>query len=142
MTPKYMNTLYRMIQIVDDLERVSDHAENIAEYAQTLIEKRAVISDVAIKELKRLSQATMNSMNEALEIFELEKYEQIPEQLALEEEVDDIVEEITQKHVERLMSEQCDPRGGVIFNDMAIDLERCSDHAVRIATGMSEYANA
>lgn len=138
MTPKYMNTLYHMIQIVDDLERVSDHAENIAEYAEKLMDKKAVISDVAMDELKQLSRATMDSMNEALEIFEFEKYEQIPEMLALEEYVDDIVETITQNHVERLMSEKCDPNGGVIFTDMAIDLERCSDHAVRIATALSD----
>ena len=138
MTPKYMNTLYHKIQIVDDLERVSDHAENIAEYAEKLMDKKAVISDVAMDELKQLSHATMDSMNEALEIFEFEKYEQIPEMLALEEYVDDIVETITQNHVERLMSEKCDPNGGVIFTDMAIDLERCSDHAVRIATALSD----
>ncbi len=138
MTPKYMNMLYHMIQIVDDLERVSDHAENIAEYAQKLMEKKAVISEAAMNELKELSHATMDSMNEALEIFEFEKYEQIPEMLALEEYVDEVVERITQNHVERLMSEKCDPNGGVIFTDMAIDLERCSDHAVRIATALSD----
>ncbi len=138
MTPKYMNTLYHMIQIVDDLERVSDHAENIAEYAEKLMDKKAVISPVAMEELKKLAHATMDSMNEAIEIFELEKYEQIPEMLALEEYVDEIVETITQNHVERLMNEKCEPNGGVIFNDMAIDLERCSDHAVRIATLLSD----
>lgn len=138
MTPKYMNMLYHMIQIVDDLERVSDHAENIAEYAEKLMDKKAVISDVAMAELKQLAHATMDSMNEALEIFEFEKYEQIAEMLALEEYVDEIVETITQNHVERLMNEKCDPNGGVIFTDMAIDLERCSDHAVRIATLLSD----
>ena len=138
MTPKYMTMLYHMIQIVDDLERVSDHAENIAEYTEKLLDKKAVISDVAMEELKELAHATMDSMNEALEIFEYEKYEQIPEMLALEEYVDEVTERITQNHVERLMNEKCDPNGGVIFTDMAIDLERCSDHAVRIATALSD----
>ena len=138
MTPKYMTMLYHMIQIVDDLERVSDHAENIAEYTEKLLDKKAVLSDVAIKELQELAHATMDSMYEALEIFEFEKYEQIAEMLALEEYVDEITERITQNHVERLMNEKCDPNGGVIFTDMAIDLERCSDHAVRIATALSE----
>ena len=140
MTPKYMNMLYHMIQTVDDLERVSDHAENIAEYAEKLMEKKAVITDAAMEELKQLAGATMDSMNEALEIFEMEKYEQIPEMLALEDNVDEIVAKITQNHVERLMNERCDPNGGVIFTDMAIDLERCSDHAVRIARALSETA--
>ena len=138
MTPKYMNMLYRMIQIVDDLERVSDHADNIAGYAEKIMDKRAIISDVAMEELRQLGNATMDSMNEALEIFEMEKYEQIPEMLALEKYVDEISEKITQNHIERLMNEHCDPNGGVIFTDMAIDLERCSDHAVRIATALSD----
>lgn len=138
MTPKYMNMLYRMIQIVDDLERVSDHAENIGGYAERLMDKRASISEVAMGELKQLANATMDSMNEALEIFEMEKYEQIPEMLALEAYVDETAAKITQNHIERLMSERCDPNGGVIFTDMAIDLERCSDHAVRIATALSD----
>ena len=138
MKPKYMNMLYRLIQTVDDLERISDHAENIAEYAEKIMDKRAVISDVGMGELKQLANATMDSMNEAIEIFEMEKYEQIPEMLALEEYVDEIAERITQNHIDRLMNERCDPNGGVIFTDMTIDLERCSDHAVRIATALSD----
>ena len=48
--------------------------------------------------------------------------------------MDDTQETIIGNHVKRLMNATCDPMGGVVFTDMATDLERCSDHAINIAT--------
>ena len=133
---KSTNKLYNMIQTVDDIERISDHAENIVEYEEQFESGKAKLSEPAINELKSLAELTNASLNMSLAIFETENFEQLKEVRALEDSVDNLQEEILNNHVERLMHDGCDPQGGVIFADMAIDLERCSDHALNIAEAL------
>ena len=51
----------------------------------------------------------------------------------LEQDVDDLQTDFINNHIQRLMNNECDPVGGVLFTDMVNDLERCSDHAINIA---------
>ena len=136
MSARNMTRLYHMIQVVDDVERISDHAENIAEYEEMMHTGAAKLSDDAMDDLKRLSDLTLRSLEISLSIFENQTFELIGDAYAVEEKVDETKDEIVRRHIERLMKEQCDPRGGVIFTDMSIDLERCSDHAMNIATAL------
>ena len=54
-----------------------------------------------------------------------------------EEEIDDLKDMYIEHHIERLKKEKCNPRGGVIFSDMVTDLERCSDHAINVASAIN-----
>ena len=126
-----------MTLVVSDIERLSDHAENIIEYEQKVRSKKAVISDEGMAELHELSEAAMHSVDLCLSIFENESVDRLPEAEEAEQQVDDLQETIVQNHVNRLMKNSCDPMGGVVFTDMAIDLERCSDHAINIAQSLS-----
>ena len=139
MLPKEMNRLHHMILVVADVERLSDHAENIVEYAAQLHSGKAQLSPVAMDELRQLAELSLRSVRFCLDIFEHEDFERLPEAEDLEERVDRTQEEIIQNHVRRLMSAACDPLGGVVFADMASDLERCSDHAINIATALSDH---
>ena len=127
----------QMMLVTSDIERISDHAENIAEYEQQSKERGAVITEEGLQELKALAKATMWSVDFSLGIFENENYQDIPEAERLEQEVDDLQERVVNSHIQRLMKKDCDPVGGVIFTDMATDLERCSDHAINIATALT-----
>ena len=137
MSRREINRVYSMIQVVDDLERISDHAENIAEYEELIRTGQASISQSGLEELQELAEMSVKSLKLCLDIFENERFELLHDAEELEEKVDDLQEEIVAKHVERLLKEDCDPQGGVIFTDMAIDLERCSDHAINIATALA-----
>lgn len=130
--------LYRMIQAADGIERISDHAENIAEYAQKVSQGEAKLSDKAMADLRTLCEYTLRSVTMGLDIFEHDSFDKIPQAVILEEEVDDVKEMAVANHVQRFMQDGCDPKGGVIFTDMAIDLERCSDHALNLATALEE----
>ena len=132
----HLNRLYRMIMVVDDLERISDHAENIVEYEEVVRSGKAVIHDEARGELQELTDVTLQSLQVSLEIFEKEDFEQYGEAERLENLVDDKKDEIDAKHLVRLMEGTCDPQGGVLFTDMTIDLERCSDHALNMAQAL------
>lgn len=131
---KDMNQISQMILIASDIERISDHGRNIAEFTEQYKARKAVISDTGMEELKSLAQASLNAVAYSLDIFENEKYSNLSEAERMEQEVDDIHLSIVNAHIDRLMKSACEPVGGVIFTDMASDLERCSDHAINIAT--------
>ena len=140
LSPSHMQKLYKFIQVVSDFERISDHAENIAEYAALMESGEASMTNIAIKDLNLLSTYTIESMDYSLSLFEKEDTKHIDEAVKLEQRVDDTKEMIINGHIDRLMKESCDPHGGVIFTDMSIDLERCSDHAFNVATALADVA--
>ena len=138
MSPRDLNRVYRMTMVVSDIERISDHAENVVEYAAQIQAGKAVISPKGMNELRTLAEQTVDSLNICLDIFESEDYRRLPLAIECENLVDTTQREIVQNHVKRLMSTACDPMGGVIFTDLVTDLERCSDHAINIAEALAE----
>lgn len=132
-SPKEMYQLSQMMLVASDIERISDHAENIVEYQEQIKSKRATISPAGLDELRQLAEATMRSIEISLHIFETEEYDQLPQAEKLEQDVDRLQTEIVNAHIDRLMKESCNPAGGVIFTDMSTDLERSSDHAINVA---------
>lgn len=139
MTPRDLNRVYHMTLVVADIERLSDHAENIVEYEAQVRSGKATLSEDAMNELKQLAQLSLQSVDLCLSIFADEDYDRLQEAEDLEDLVDDTQETIIGNHVKRLMNATCDPMGGVVFTDMATDLERCSDHAINIATALSAH---
>ena len=137
-SPKVVQQISQMILVASDIERISDHARNIAEYTEQYKARKASMSDIGMNDLKKLAEASINSVEYSLEIFGKESYSKIPEAERMEQVVDDIELSIVNSHIERLMRAACDPVGGVIFTDMASDLERCSDHAINIACALAE----
>jgi phosphate:Na+ symporter len=138
MSPRDLSRVYHMALVVADIERISDHAENIVEYEAQMRSQKAVLSQEALTELKELADLSLQSIDLCLEIFSNDDYDRIQEAEDLEDMVDDKQETIIANHVKRLMSATCNPLGGVIFTDMATDLERCSDHAINIATALTK----
>lgn len=139
MTPRDLNRVYHMTLVVADIERLSDHAENIIEYEAQVKSGKAALSQEAIDELKQLADLSLQSVDLCLSIFAYEDYDRLQEAEDLEDLVDDTQETIISNHVKRLMNATCNPMGGVVFTDMATDLERCSDHAINIATALSDH---
>ena len=139
MTPRDLNRVYHMTLVVADIERLSDHAENIIEYEAQVKSGKAALSQEAIDELKQLADLSLQSVDLCLSIFADEDYDRLQEAEDLEDLVDDTQETIINNHVKRLMNATCNPMGGVVFTDMATDLERCSDHAINIATALSDH---
>lgn len=135
---KDMVKISQMILVVSDIERISDHAENIVEYLDLIKSRKATISEQGLSELRLLADATLKSIKKSMIIFATEDYDKIPEAEELEQTVDRIQTEIVNSHIERLMKDSCNPAGGVIFTDMSTDLERSSDHAINVACALAD----
>jgi phosphate:Na+ symporter len=119
--------------VIIDLERISDHAENIAEYCMTLSEKKIQMSPEGIEELRSMCEGVINVMNTSLDIFNNRDLQLLEMFNPLEEDVDRMEETFVNNHIKRLHGKSCDPQAGVIFTNMISDLERVADHATNIA---------
>ncbi|MBQ6293374.1 MAG: Na/Pi cotransporter family protein [Lachnospiraceae bacterium] len=128
--------LSRLILVVSNFERISDHAENIIEFAAKMKSAKAVISKTAMAELRTLADAVVDNLDRAMEVFEKEHFELLEMVKAGEQAIDDMQEQFIRNHIDRLMVNACDPLGGVIFTDMCTDLERCGDQAMNIAEAL------
>jgi len=123
----------KMFRILSDIERIGDHAENIAEYTVMIEDSDLRLSDAAVNELKVLGDVTMNLVTDALDVFENKDDSRLAQIKELEEEVDKLSKEFIENHIDRLKTENCEPECGIVFTDMINDLERSGDHAYNIA---------
>jgi len=128
----------KMFRILYDLERIAAHAENITEYVVQIKENDLHFPDDAIKELKELGLLTTKLADLSLSAFRDEDTSMLPQIEELENQVDKFSKELTENQINRMIEETLDPRAGVIFTDMIIDLERSADHSNIIATNMLE----
>lgn len=133
-----LNRVYRLTLVVADIERISDHAENIIEYAEQFRKNKITLSEQPMNELKVICDKVLLCVKRSITVFENDEFDGIKEAEALEQEVDVLQEKAIDSHTKRLMEATCDPLGGIIFTDMVVDLERCSDHAANIAQAIAE----
>lgn len=136
MSQKDMNLVHHMMLVVSHLERISDYAENVVEYGQRMRNENAFLSESGHQDLLELAQLCLKEVKLCIDIFVGERYSQLRSAEKLEERVDNKQLEIIDGHVKRLANAGCNPLAGVIFTDMANDLERCSDHAISVARAL------
>ncbi len=118
--------------VVSDFERIGDHAENLAEFAEKRIAENIQFSQKGIDGLKEMLSKTVTTVDYAIEMFAEENMEHKQEIVRLENEVDDLEERLQLEHVERLAKNECAP-GSSIYSEILSNLERASDHATNIA---------
>ncbi len=139
LTPENLRKISAITIAVTDIERISDHAENIIEYATRMKNKKTKLSKKANKELKEMAENSMEVVEMAIDTFASENYENLEKIEKIESKVDKQEKQLINHHVERLMENKCEPIAGVIFSDMVTDLERCADHAINIAYALKEH---
>ena len=122
-----------LFHVVNDLERIGDHAENVADAAARRIETGVGFSKEAQRELGEMMDMVNTILRFSIEMFVKSTEEHMEDILHLEDAIDEKERELQQKHIERLSNNECSPEAGAIFSDIVSGLERVADHAVNIA---------
>lgn len=128
-----LNSLGALFHVVNDIERIGDHAENVADAARQRREEGISISKEAQKELGDMLEMVNKIIRYAVEMFAKSDETHMQEIITLEDQVDEKERELQKKHVERLTKGECSPEAGMIFSDVVSGLERVADHATNIA---------
>lgn len=118
---------------INDIERVGDHAENLAEQAQYMSEHDVTFSETGISDLKVICQAASQSFSHSIDARRRGDMDEVRKVIQYEDEVDALEEELREKHIERLSTGECSSSAGVVFLDLISNLERISDHAYNLA---------
>lgn len=122
-----------LFNTVNDIERIGDHAENIAELAEDIIENDFNLSSEAIGELKEIYSKVMDTYVCALKCMENLDIDLACKVIKMEEQVDMMEKVCRDNHMRRLNEGSCTIDTGVIYLDLISNLERISDHSVNIA---------
>ena len=128
-----LNSLGALFHVVNDIERIGDHAENVADAARQRKEEGVSISKEAQKALGDMLEMVNKIIRYAVEMFAKSDETHMQEIITLEDQVDEKERELQKKHVERLTKGECSPEAGMIFSDIVSGLERVADHATNIA---------
>ena len=137
-----LNSLGALFHVVNDIERIGDHAENVADAARQRKEEGVSISNEAQKELGDMLEMVNKIIRYAVEMFAKSDESHMQEIVTLEDQVDEKERELQKKHVERLTKGECSPEAGMIFSDIVSGLERVADHATNIAFAITTEEDA
>jgi phosphate:Na+ symporter len=128
-----LHVISGLYHVVNDIERIGDHAENLTEYAEYSIENNLTFSDIAIDDLNEMYQKVMEMLDDTVHALK-ERDHELAELVMKEEEVIDILKDRLRKsHIERLNAQLCSANAGVIFLDIVTNFERIADHATNVA---------
>ncbi len=125
-----------LFHTVSDIERVGDHAENLAELAQIRIRDEVEFSETALKELETIATLAIKCFETAVQACEFDDRNIAKEVQPMEQQVDTLEEELRARHIKRLSENKCSSMAGVVFLDAISNLERISDHASNIGNSV------
>ena len=133
MTETQNKAVSQYLRAITDLERISDHALNIAQRAEEIRDKKIRFSDKGRKEMENLKEAISEILHHAIESFMTGDSETACRVEPLEQVIDVICRRMREKHTARLQKGKCTIGNGYVFNDLISDFERVSDHCSNIA---------
>jgi hypothetical protein len=123
---------------IGDFERISDHALNILDAAKEMNDKKMVFSESANKELKIFSNAIKDIVKSTVIMFEENDLSLASLIEPMEEVIDNLSDELKNRHIKRLKENKCTIELGFVFSDITTNFERISDHCSNIAVCLIE----
>ena len=124
--------------IVIDIERIGDHADNIADLAADKINKKLQYSKEAIGELYEVYNSTIEALNISIDCYVNRDIDKARSIVVIEDRIDAYQRNYREKHIERLYEGKCNAFAGAIFLDLISAFERIGDHSTNIAESVIE----
>lgn len=134
-----LKSIGALFHVVNDIERIGDHAENIVDAAVQREKTGVGFSKAAQRELGEMIDMVNTILRFSFEMFVKSTEEHVEDIRNLEEAIDEKEKELQQRHIERLSSNECTPEAGAMFSDIVSGLERVADHATNIAFANSYF---
>lgn len=136
-----LKSMGALFHVANDIERIGDHAENVADSAQKRKETGVTFSKEAQHELGEMMEMVNNIMRYSIDVFAHNDEKHIQDIMNLEDAIDEKERLLQEKHVERLTKQECSPEAGMVFSDIVSGLERVGDHATNIAFSIINSEN-
>ena len=130
----------KLLHIIGDYERISDHAVNIVESCEELRDKKIAFSDEAQREIAVLRAAVKDILDLSYRAFVNNDLDAAADIESLEQVVDDLRDKIKLNHVLRLQKSECTIEHGFVLSDILTNFERVSDHCANIGGCVIEIA--
>lgn len=131
----------KLLKLIGDFERISDHGVNLVESAEELKAKDLTLTGKAQKELQVICMAVGEILDLSLKAFVDNDMQAAHEVEPLEQVIDDLKEQLRTKHILRLQQGECSMEAGFVWSDLLTNLERTSDHCSNIAGCIIDMAD-
>ncbi len=123
----------KLLKVIGDLERIADHAINIAQSSRELRKNNLSLSEEAIKEMDQMTSAVNDIVDLAIKAFKENDLELALKIAPLEEVIDVLKEKLRTNHIDRVKRGDCSIEAGFIWSDLLTNLERVGDHCNNIS---------
>ena len=133
MSAKESREVTELLHTIGDVERISDHALNIAEAAKEIHDKEITFSEQATKDIAVITSAATEILSLTISAFIEENIDALKNIEPLEQVIDDLKRKIKNGHISRLRAGDCTMELGFILSDILTNYERVSDHCSNIA---------
>ncbi|SHI44783.1 phosphate:Na+ symporter [Malonomonas rubra DSM 5091] len=122
-----------LLHIVNDLERIGDHCENLWQLGQKKIEAKIIFSDIGENEISIIGEKTMDFLRFVVEAMETGDTTIAVEAIEFEDCIDEMENRMRLKHIARLNTGECAVQPGLLFIDMLHNFEKIGDHTYKVS---------
>lgn len=126
--------------IISNLERIGDHAVNLAGYADDMKKWEQEFSENVLEELEEMKTQCMNALDNVRDVTPDNVETVLKRAVIMEQKNDDMRDKYFKKQLQRLKKGKCKPQSGIVFSEILTDFERMGDHTLNIAEQYKEMA--
>ena len=125
------------LTISGNIERIGDHADNLAGYTRMLNRRDIAFSQTAQQEIVSMQDICLKGIQQLLS-DQAGSVEWLTQVSALEQRIDDMTRDYRRSHLARMQSGECSAEGGILYSELLTDFERIGDHILNIAQELSK----
>jgi phosphate:Na+ symporter len=122
-----------LFHVVNDIERIGDHADNLGELARYKMENKISFSDKAISDVTYMFETVKYAVDNSVAALENSDLESAQKTLDAEYKIDTMEQQLKKEHITRLSNHECSPAGSSVYLELLTNLERVGDHSNNIA---------